>query len=442
MNKEKIIKILAEFCRILLGVTFAFSGVVKAIDPIGGSIKIEEYLTSFGLNYFLWMDDLLSFGQAAVEFALGICLLLAVYRKLTTIGVLLFMCFFTPLTLYLAIFNPVSDCGCFGDAITLSNWETFFKNVVLLAASICTCIYHKRLTSFYSYKAYWFVVLFVFFFSIAFCYQNFAHLPLKDFRPYKVGLNISELMDIPEDAPQDEYLFIYEKDGEKKKFKLEDAPFDDASWNYVDAELVIEGFIPVISSFELYNRNQENIADVILSQPRLSFLLILPNINKASEIHIEKINDIYDYAVEAEAKLPFYGVTASSENDIEEWKINTGADYPFLTADDVLLKTMIRSNPGLIIIKNGTILAKWHHNDIPDEDKLEEVITMLDNTPIDELNKTAPEIIAEKNYNERISWLRIITGFTLPLLLIWIYDFFRNRHIRKKEKLQIANKYN
>ena len=442
MIKKKMIKILVECCRILLGVTFAFSGVVKAIDPIGGAIKIEEYLSSFGLHYFLWADNLLSFGQAAIEFTLGICLLLAVYRKLTAIGVLLFMCFFTPLTLYLAIYNPVSDCGCFGDAIILTNWETFFKNVVLLAASICTCIYHKRLTSFYSYKAYWFVVLFVFFFSIAFCYQNFAHLPLKDFRPYKVGLNISELMDIPEDAPQDEYLFIYEKDGEKKKFKLEDAPFDDASWNYVDAELVIEGFIPVISSFELYNRNQENIADVILSQPRLSFLLILPNINKASEIHIEKINDIYDYAVEAEAKLPFYGVTASSENDIEEWKINTGADYPFLTADDVLLKTMIRSNPGLIIIKNGTILAKWHHNDIPDEDKLEEVITMLDNTPIDELNKTAPEIIAEKNYNERISWLRIITGFTLPLLLIWIYDFFRNRHIRKKEKLQIANKYN
>jgi len=407
------------------------------------AIKIGDYLTSFGLNHFAWMENVLSFNLAAIEFTLGICLLLAVYRRLTTLGVLLMMSFMTPLTLYLAIFNPVSDCGCFGDAIILSNWATFFKNVPLLIAAIITFIYHKRMTVIYSYKANWFVGLFAYFFCMAFCYQNYTHLPIKDFRPYKVGLNIPKLMEIPEDAPQDEYLFIYEKEGEKKQFKLEEAPFDDASWNYVDAKLIKEGFIPVVSSFELYNKNGDNISDAILSRPQLTFLLILPDIKKASDLHIDKINNIYDYAVEAEAKLPFYGVTASSEDDIEEWKENTGADYPFLTADDVLLKTMIRSNPGLIMIKNGTILAKWHHNDIPGEDQLEEVIMKLENTPIDEETATAPEIIAEKNYNDRISWVRIITGFTLPLLLIWIYDFFRNRHIRKKiEKLQTVNKYN
>ena len=442
MKKEIFIKVLVEFCRILIGATFVFSGVVKAIDPIGGAIKMGDYLTAFGLNHYAWMEYVLSFNLAAIEFTLGICLLLAVYRKLITICVLLMMCFMTPLTLYLAIFNPVSDCGCFGDAIILTNWTTFYKNVPLLAAAIFTFIYHKRLTTFYSYKTYWFVVLFAYFFCMAFCYQNYTHLPIKDFRPYKVGLNIPKLMEIPEDAPQDEYLFIYEKDGEKKAFKLEEAPFDDASWKYVDTKLIKEGFIPVVSSFELYNKNAENISEVILSQSRLTFLLILAEIKKADDAHIDKINHIYDYAVEAEAKLPFYGVTASSEDDIEEWKKNTGADYPFLTSDDVLLKTMIRSNPGLIVIKNGTILAKWHHNDIPGEDSLEKVITKLDNTPIDEDNKTAPEIIAEKNYKERIAWLRIITGFTLPLLLIWIYDFFINRYIRKKEKLQTVNKYN
>ena len=440
MNKKRLIKILAEFCRVLLGVTFVFSGIVKAIDPIGGAIKIEEYLTAFGLNYFLWTDNLLSFSQSSIEFTLGICLLLGVYRKLTTIGVLLFMCFFTPLTLYLAIFNPVSDCGCFGDAIILSNWETFFKNLFLLVASIFTYIYHKHLASFYSYKAYWFVVLFVFFFCMAFCYQNFSHLPIKEFLPYKVGLSIPKLMEIPDDAPQEEYLFIYEKDGVKKEFVLEEAPYDDDSWSYVDKKIIKEGFIPVVSSFELYNRNENNIADVILSQPRLTFLLIINKIKEANEVHIDKINNIYDYAVESETKFPFYGVTASSEEDIEEWKKDTGADYPFLTADDILLKTMIRSNPGVIIIKNGTILAKWHHNDIPDEDELDEVITMLDNTQIDENNGMAPEIIAAKKQQERISWLRIIAGFTLPLLLILMYDYFRDRHVRKKERLQTVNK--
>ncbi|MDR0796921.1 MAG: DoxX family protein [Tannerella sp.] len=434
-----MIKILTEFCRILIGATFIFSGIAKAIDPVGGAIKIGEYLVAFGFGHFTLIETILSFALASIEFTLGICLLLAVYRKLTTLCVLLMMCFMTPLTLYLAIFSPVSDCGCFGDAIIISNWATFFKNIPLLAGAVWVYIYHKRLMSFYSYQAYWFVVFFTFFFCIAFCYQNYTHLPIKDFMPYKVGLNIPKLMEIPDDAPHDEFLFIYEKEGIKKEFRLEDAPMDDASWKYVDSKLIKEGFIPVVSSFELYNKNEDNIAEVILTQPRLSFLLIFADIKEANDVHIDKINHVYDYAVAAEAKLPFYGISASSEEDIEAWKKNTGADYPFLKADDVLLKTMIRSNPGLIIIKNGTILAKLHYNDIPGEDKLEEMITKLDNTPIDVDNHTAPEIIAEKKYKERMSWMRIIAGFTLPLLLIWIYDFSRNQYIQRKKRLQIIN---
>jgi hypothetical protein len=433
MNKDKFIKILAEFCRILIGATFVFSGTVKAIDPVGGAIKIGDYLTVFGLNYFSWMENIFSFNLASIEFTLGICLLLAVYRRLTTFCVLLMMCFMTPLTLYLAIFNPVTDCGCFGDAIIISNWATFYKNVPLLAGSIFVYIYCKRLTPCYTYKAYWFVGLFAYFFCMAFCYHNFTRLPITDFLPYKVGLNISKLMEIPDDAPQDEFLFIYEKEGVKKEFSVEDIPYNDPSWSYIEQKLIKKGFMPVVNSFELYNQNQDNIAEAILTHPQLTFLLIIPKIKEASDYHIDNINNVYDNAVEA--KLPFYGVTASSKEDIEEWKENTGADYPFLIADDVLLKTMIRSNPGLIVLKNGTILAKFHHNDIPGEANLTEVITKLDNTPIHEDDQTAPEIIAEKRLKQRLSWLRIITGFTLPLSLIWVYDFFRNRQIRKKRKI-------
>ena len=432
MNKERLIKILVEFCRILIGATFVFSGIVKAIDPVGGALQIRDYLTAFGLNHFSWMENILSFNLASIEFTLGISLLFAVYRKLTTMCVLLFMCLMTPLTLYLALFNPISDCGCFGHAIILSNWATFFKNIPLLAASIITYIYHKRMTSFFSFRTNWFVVLFAYFFCMTFCYQNYTRLPITDFLPYKVGLNISKLMEIPEDAPLDEIVFIYEKEGVKKEFALEEIPTDDTSWTFVDQKLIKEGFMPVVNSFELYNKNQDNIADMVLTYPQLTFLLIMPKIKEANDIHIDKINNVYDNAVEF--KLPFYGVTASAEEEIEEWRDNTGADYPFLTADDVLLKSMIRSNPGLVVLKNGTILAKWHHNDIPDENKIVEVITKLGETPIDEDDLTAPEIIAEKNKKDRMSWLQKFAGFTLPLLSIWIYDFFRNRQIRTKRK--------
>ncbi|MDR2919490.1 MAG: DoxX family protein [Tannerella sp.] len=417
MHKDKIIKIIIELCRILLGVTFIFSGFVKAVDPVGFSIKIGDYLSAFGLGFFSWLDIFFAFCIISIEFALGVSVLLGVYRKLVSIGILTFMGVMTPLTLYLAVFNPVADCGCFGDALIISNWETFFKNVVLLTAAIFVYKYHKRLTPIYTYKAYWFVALFSFFFCIGFCYSNYNHLPIIDFRPYKIGENIPKLMEIPEDAPQDEYRFIYEKDGAKKEFLLEDVPAGDTTWTYVDAKMIRQGFIPVISSFELYDKEHNNIADAILDDPRVLFLLISPKLEDASDKHIDVINDAFDYA--QENKLPFYAVTASSEDEIAQWKKNTGADYFFLTADDVLLKTIIRSNPGLVLLKKGTILAKWHHNDIPAEEQLDGIVTLYSSDDSIPVKESRP-------------WRSIILGFTLPLLIVWIYDFFRNRNLRKK----------
>jgi len=419
MNKDKIIKIIAEFCRILLGVTFIFSGLVKAIDPMGFSIKIGEYLSAFGLDFLSELATFLAFCVISIEFALGVSLLLGVYRKLMSIGIFLFMCVMTPLTLYLAVFNPVADCGCFGDALVISNWETFFKNLVLLTAAIIVLKCHKRLTPLYTNKAHWFVALFSFLFCMGFCYSNYNHLPIMDFRPYKVGENINQLMEIPENAPQDEYHFIYEKDGVKKEFSLEDVPAGDDSWTYVDAVLVKQGFIPVVSSFELYDKDQNNIADLILNEPRVLFLLVAPKLEEASDKHIDVINNVYDYA--QYNKLPFFAVTGSSDEKIAEWGKNTGADYSFLTADDVLLKTIIRSNPGLVLLKQGTILAKWHHNDIPEEDALAKIVSMYSDESF---------IVVEK---ENRPWTSIILGFALPLLFVWIYDFLRNRKVRKKD---------
>ncbi|MDR0575508.1 MAG: DoxX family protein [Tannerella sp.] len=414
-------KISAETCRIVLGVTCIFSGTVKAIDPVGGAIKMEDYFGAFGLSALNPIALFMSINLSAIEFLLGLCILMAVYRKLTTTCMLAFMTFMTLLTLYLAVFNPVHDCGCFGEAIIITNWQTFLKNIlVLLPASIVIFIYHKKMTPIYTYKVYWFVLLFGYLFSAGFSYYNHYHLPIMDFRPYKIGANIPQLMSFPEDAPQDEYQFIYEKDGKKETFTPETAPAGDSTWRFVEAKLIKPGYVPPITSFELYDTNEENIAEEIMADERGVFLLISPKLEKASDKDIDEINNIYDYAVEH--GMRFYGVTSSStKEDVAAWINNTCAEYPFLTADDVTLKTIIRANPGLVLLKSGTILEKWNHNDIPSEDTAESIIEELLN-PSD-----------KKRNEEKSPWTLIVCCFALPLSFVWIYDYFRNRRNNKSK---------
>ena len=268
-NKDVALKILVELCRLLIGVVFIFSGFVKAVDPVGGAIKIGEYLASFGLDMLQPFTVLLSFNLSAIAFALGVCMLLGVYRRYVSFLVLVFMVFMTPLTLYLALFDPVSDCGCFGDALVITNWETFFKNIVLSLAAIVTFIYNQRLFQCFTYRVYWFVALYAYLFGVGFAYYNYNHLPVIDFRPYKVGANIPQLMEMPEGAPQDEYkyTFVYEKDGVKKEFSLEDYPANDSSWTFVESktELVKKGYQPPVAAFNIYNGEGDDVTEEIRS---------------------------------------------------------------------------------------------------------------------------------------------------------------------------------
>jgi len=423
MDKKGIyIKVLVEISRLLLGIVFMFSGVVKAIDPVGFSIKIGDYLTSFGLGSLNFLSEVAAFNLIAVEFMLGVCMFCGVYRKYTSLLTLLMMVFMTPLTLYLAIFNPVSDCGCFGDAIIISNWETFSKNVLLLIAAIYVYINNQRQTSFFTTNAYWFVTLYAYLACIAFSFYNYRHLPIKDFRPYKVGVNISELIEIPEGAPEDEYefIFVYEKDGVTQEFSLEDYPKDDPSWTFVDTkmELITQGYRPPVEAFNIYNTLEDDVTYEILNNKDGVFLLIAPDLSKANDLKVDEIRTLYDYCLEN--GLQFYCVTGSGQDDIVRWEDNTGAEYPFLIADKTLLKTIIRSNPGLVLLKEGTILEKWHYNDIPKEDVLiETMLSYLDNER---------EVLKK---DDRLLIANLLT-FPLPLLLVWMYDYFCNRRRRKK----------
>lgn len=425
MSKDNIHKCVAECCRLLLGVVFSFSGTVKAIDPMGGSIKINDYLTAFGLEGWKWMSLPLSFNLSALEFMLGICLLLGVYRKYTTFLILLFMLCMTPLTLYLAIFNPVSDCGCFGDALVITNWQTFYKNIVLLAAAIYVFIHHKHLSPFYTFHVYWLVAIWAYGYAIFFAYHNYNHLPLLDFRPYKVGANITDLISIPEGAPEDEYAysFTYEKDGVQKTFSLENAPMDDSLWVFVDAktELIRQGYVPPVTDFHIYDETGDReVTEELLAEPRNVFLLIAPRLEEADDTYIDEINNAYDYAMEND--MLFYGVTSSSSMTIDDWSAGTGAEYPFLMADDVLLKTIIRSNPGLVLLQKGTILMKWHVHDIPKEEDLPEVVA------------NCLEGNTQWKTKEDARLISNLLTFALPLLLVWGYDRGMERIRRRKTK--------
>jgi uncharacterized membrane protein YphA (DoxX/SURF4 family) len=420
--KERIIKIVAEACRLLVGCVFVFSGFVKAIDPTGFAIKIGDYLTAFGLQHFKPLALLGSINLSAVEFTLGICILLGVYRRYMSILVLLVLLVMTPLTLYLALFNPVSDCGCFGDAVILSNWATFWKNIVLLAAAVFLLVHNQKLYQCFTFSVYWFVVLFVYVYSVGFSWWNYNHLPLIDFRPYKIGANIPEQMTIPGDAAHEEYesVFIYEKDGVKKEFTLENYPADDSTWTFVDArtKLAAGGVKPRIEAFNVYDDDNRDVSDIILYNEGPILLLIAHKLEEASDERIDEINNLYDYALEH--GIPFYCITGSAQEYIQAWIDITGAEYPFLFADDVLLKTIIRSNPGLVLIKNGTVLKKWHYNDIPEEEDIAKVLNGY---------------LEEKQANDEGNrWIYInLSGFTVPLLLVWVYDYL---HFRRRKKAE------
>lgn len=418
-RKDLWTKILAETCRLLLGLVFLFSGASKAVDPVGGTIKISEYLSSFGLDSLQSFSLPFAINLAAVEFTLGTCMFLGVYRRYASFLTLLMMLFMTPLTLYLALYNPVADCGCFGEALIITNWQTFYKNVVLLTAAVIAFIYNQRTMAGYTFKVYWFVATFAYVYCVGFSLRNYWHLPIIDFRPYQVGVNIPDQMNIPEGAPQDEYeyTFIYEKDGVQKKFNLDNVPADDSTWTFVDTEtkLIKKGYVPPITDFIITTFDGEDRTEQLLSDTAGVLLLIAPRLEYANEERIDEINNLYDYAVEN--KLQSYCLTGSDESAVSKWIDYTGAEYPFLFVDDVTLKTMIRSNPGLMILKGGTIMGKWHYNDFPKEENLDKFVESALLKPMKD----------EKD-------VRLITNlltFAVPLLLVWLYDYRRNR---KKQK--------
>ncbi len=427
--------VVVNICRFLLGIVFTLSGFVKAVDPKGTQYKIEDYLEALGFGG--WVPDLFTIAasvlMSTVEFCAGIFLLFAIRRRLTSRLLLLIMMVMTPLTLWLALANPISDCGCFGDAIVLTNWQTFAKNVVLLAAAVIVARDHRLMFRFVAESNQWIVINYSSLFILIVAGLSLYNLPMFDFRPYHIGANIQEGMVIPEgkEQPQFETTFILEKDGVEKEFTLEDYP--DSTWTFVDSRTVMtkEGYVPPIHDFSITTLEGEDLTQEVLSDTGYVFLLVAPRLNVADDSRLDRLNEIYEYAREHD--YPFYGLTASGEADIAHWRDRTGAEYQFCQTDEITLKTIIRSNPGLLLLKGGTVIRKWSNNGLPDIEAESEG---------EVLSKTEIGQLPSDSVAEKIT--KLLLWFVLPLTLLVFADrtWMWTKWVRRKRKLLIQrNKF-
>jgi uncharacterized membrane protein YphA (DoxX/SURF4 family) len=366
-KKERIIGIVLIVIRILIAFVFIFSGFVKAIDPLGFTYKIEDYLHSFG-GVFANLA-VLAFPTAValstLELALGLCLLFNIQKQITLLLTLAFMGVMTPLTLYIAIKNPVTNCGCFGDALVITNWETFFKNVVFIAIAIILFVFRDKISSSIKSKTQWLILAGFVVFGIGLSVYSVNHLPMIDFLPYKVGVNITEAMRIPEGAPSDKYetIFIYEKAGEQKEFTLENYPKGDPLWKFVDqkTKLISKGFEPKIHDFNITTTDMEDITEDVLTHEGDTYIVMMYDVNKASEEGAKKAELIYQKALAVNAY--FYALTASSDEDIQAFRQKTGITFSFYKTDPIAQKTALRANPGIMLLKKGTVVGKWNWRD-------------------------------------------------------------------------------
>ena len=371
MQKLRITAV--NVCRFVLAATFIFSGYVKAIDPLGTLYKLKDYAAAMSLNGLLpdWALVGVAIALGALEFALGVFMLFAVRRHVVSRITLAFMTAMTALTLWIFVADPVKDCGCFGDALKLTNGETLLKNIVLSACAALVAWRPVDMARFISRSNQWIVRYYTVAYIVITSVYCLYTLPIFDFRPYHVGMNIKQGMEIPEGAEQPEFesTFLLRKNGETREFTLDNYP--DSTWEYVDTRTVQtkKGYEPPIHDFALTSCDTgEDITEQVLTKKGYTFLLVSPRLAVADDSNFGDIDQIYEYAEENGAD--FYCVTASANNEIERWRDLTGAEYQFCNADETTLKTMIRSNPGLMLLKDGTIIDKWSHNALPQTDDL------------------------------------------------------------------------
>ncbi|MCD8302090.1 MAG: DoxX family protein [Prevotellaceae bacterium] len=368
--KYRLCQMGVNVCRLVLALTFIFSGTVKLIDPLGFQYKLEDYADQFGVSSFMpaFVPICLAVALAMLEFILGINLFFGIRRRLTSLVTLLFMLVVTPLTLYIALTGVVVDCGCFGDALVLTNWQTFGKNVVLLAAAVAVVCRPGMMLRFISERNQWTISIYSFAYALALALYCIYRLPVIDFRPYHLGVDLATAVENEWDNPAEK---------------------------------------PVYADFYIDTEEEGDITLQWLAQPGYKFILAAPYLETADEGAIDEINNIFEYC--EDYGYPFLCLTGSGSEAIERWMDRTGAEYPFASTDAIVLKTMIRSNPGLLLLDGGVVVNKWPASALPDSRKL--------TAPLQDLQIGQPQ---RKDFLH--ASVRLLLWFFIPLLVFALVD--------------------
>ncbi len=367
-----MLKLFGFISRVIVGLTFVFSGFVKAVDPVGGAVKFNDYFQAFGMEWMMSLSQPLAVALAAFEFMLGMLRVFTTFPTLMARLAFIFMGFFTLLALGLALFIPVSDCGCFGDAIILTNWQTFWKNVVIMVFATHLVIISNKLVSPYSIPRQSAFALLMLAYITGIAIYSLRHLPLIDFRPYAIGKHLPSGMSIPEDAspPEFETTFVLEKEGRQQTFTVDNYPYEDTTWTFVTSEtkMIKEGYQPPIHDFLLQHPQDGDITEQLVQQQEPLLLMISPDVSKISPKVALQMAELS--AVQTRFNNPFYLVTSSPPEVTGAFERAHKTSFTFLQGDETNLKTIIRSNPGLLLINNGTVTGKWHFRDFPTPEQL------------------------------------------------------------------------
>ena len=355
--------------RIIVGVLFIFSGLIKANDPLGLSYKMNEFFEVWHMYWAMKYSLALSIAMIGFEIIAGVALLLGAAFRVFSFLLLLLTLFFTFLTAYVYLTDKIKECGCFGDCIKISNEETFWKDVILLVLVLILFVFRNRIKPLFTGYVTTSLMILTAFFAFFIQWWSLEHLPFYNCLPYKVNANIWHKMQIPEGAIPDKYetVMIYEKDGVQQEFTMENYPWQDSTWKFVDSKskLVQKGTAePEIKDFVLSDFDGNEHTQEILNAPGYAFLLFVKDPEHARTDNLERLRELMAKA--NQLNIPFYVLTSGSQEATmafkEKHKLHA-AEY--LVLDATVNKTAMRSNPGLMLIEQGTIQNKWSFRDYP-----------------------------------------------------------------------------